>query len=173
MKKVLLVSAAALVSAVSAPASANVGGGQITGVEPVVCEVEDLFASLAFDTLTTGASINDNMTIRCNDADGATVRLRSAQGGLQSDDGTFTGLTDLEDRTIDYIATLAINNGPTIILDTTTFLEFDDVSSEDDLPWSPGLASGLASTLEISLSESATFAGGYSDTIFVDVQARQ
>ncbi|MBD2840996.1 hypothetical protein [Erythrobacter rubeus] len=158
-----LIAAAIPAIAIAAPAQAQVGGGQITGVVPAVCEVQDLFASISFPDMNAGTTLSDGVTLTCNDVDGATVTLISSEGGMESDDN--------EDEEIEYQATLTsgVLAAP-LVLDTTGAFN-NDVSASTTIAGSPDLAAGAAGTLEIELLESASWAGGYSDTITVQLTA--
>lgn len=162
--KIAATAAASALALVSMPASAQVGGGQMNGVVQPVCQVDDLFASISFPSMTVGATISDSLRLRCNDADGAEVTLTSSEGGMESD--------DFEDFEIEYKATLtsAALTGP-IVLDLPFVQGDNDASVTGTAPGSLALASGVAGTLEVELKESAVWAGGYSDTITVQLTA--
>ena len=151
----------AAVAAVAIAPAAFANGGQIAGVVTPECEVEDLFATQTFASITAGATITDGMTLVCNDADGAEV-LRSSEGGLESD--------DFEDLEIEYVATLDWGTG-TLALDTAGAFN-NDVQASATIPGSMAFVSGLSADLTIVLSDDAAYAGGYSDTIFVDLLAQ-
>ena len=148
--------------AFAAPAQAA-GGGQMNGVVQPVCQVNDLFASISFPSMTTGASISDSVELECNDADGAEVTLISSEGGLESD--------DQEDLEIEYTAVL---NTPvvSVTLDLPLGTQGDnDASATGTAPGSPALAAGVSGSLDVTLKEDALWAGGYSDTITVQLTA--
>ena len=151
----------AAVAAVAIAPAAFANGGQIAGVVTPECEVEDLFATQTFASITAGATITDGMTLVCNDADGAEV-VRSSEGGLESD--------DFEDLEIEYVATLDWGTG-TLALDTAGAFN-NDVQASATIPGSMAFVSGLSADLTIVLSDDAAYAGGYSDTIFVDLLAQ-
>lgn len=152
----------AAVAAVAIAPAAFANGGQIAGVVTPECEVEDLFATQTFASITAGATIVDGMTLVCNDADGAEVVLRSSEGGLESD--------DFEDLEIEYVATLDWGGTP-LVLDTAGAFN-NDVQVSATIPGSMGFVNGLSADLTIVLSDDAAYAGGYSDTIFVDLLAQ-
>jgi len=151
--------------AVAAPSHAQVGGGQMNGVVQPVCQVDDLFASISFPSMTAGTSISDNVRLRCNDADGAEITMISSEGGLESD--------DQEDLEIEYRAELsspAISGG-SLVLDLPFVQGDNDTSVTGTAPGSIALASGVAATLDVTLKETAVWAGGYSDTLTVQLTA--
>ena len=158
-----LILAALPAVAIAAPAHAQTGGGQITGVVPAVCEVDDLFASISFPSMAAGQEINDGVTLRCNDADGAEVTLISSEGGLESDDN--------EDLEVEYTATLTGGTlAAPLVLDTTGAFN-NDVSASATVAGSEALAIGVSGNLNVTLNESAVWAGGYSDTITIQLTA--
>ncbi|MGB3739360.1 MAG: hypothetical protein WA948_08410 [Pontixanthobacter sp.] len=162
----LAIAAAVPALAVSVPAAAQAGGGQMVGTVTPVCEVNDLFGTIAFDSLTAGASISDSVNLRCNDADGATVTLISSEGGLESDDN--------EDLEIEYTATLTNSaiDGGSVTLDLPLGTQGDnDASASENASGSTAFATGVAGSLEVTLKETAVWAGGYSDTITVQLTA--
>ena len=149
--------------AIAAPAHAQVGGGQMVGVVQPVCEVNDLFASIAFPSMAEGATISDGVTLKCNDADGATVTLTSSEGGMESDDN--------EDLEIEYLATLTSDAlDADIELDTTGAFN-NDISASGNAGGSQALATGVSGTLTVELLDTAIWAGGYSDTITIQLTA--
>ncbi|MGB5865219.1 MAG: hypothetical protein WBG95_13080 [Sulfitobacter sp.] len=149
--------------AIAAPAQAQVGGGKMNGVVAPVCEVSDLFASISFPSMTAGSEINDGLSLQCNDGDGAEVTLTSSEGGMESDDN--------EDLEIEYTATLtsAALAAP-LVLDTTGAFN-NDVSASATISGSEALANGISGNLNVTLNESAVWAGGYADTITVQLTA--
>ncbi|PWE18618.1 hypothetical protein DDZ18_03165 [Marinicauda salina] len=162
MKKLLIATAAA---AFIAPAAiAQSGGAQITGVVDPVCEVSDLFANLGFASVTQGAQINDGFGVQCNDADGAVLTVISSEGGLESDDN--------EDFAVPYTATVS---GPSFNGSGSTPAQPgpNDVTLVSDFnAFTTGLAAGEAHNLNITLDATGLWAGGYSDTIFVQITAQ-
>lgn len=162
----LLVAASVPAFAFAAPASAQVGGGQMAGVVQPVCEVNDLFATIAFPSMSAGATINDGLSLRCNDVDGAEVTLISSEGGMESD--------DFEDLEIEYIATLTSTaiDGGSLVLDLPFVQGDNDATATGTASGSTALATGVAGNLTVELKETAIWAGGYSDTITVQLTAR-
>lgn len=153
----------AAVAAVAIAPAAFANGGQIAGVVTPECEVDDLFATQTFSAIKAGEQITDGMTLVCNDADGAEVVLRSSEGGLESD--------DFEDLEIEYQATLDWGTG-SIVLNTGPASGNNDVQVSSTIPGSPDFVDGLTTTLTIVLQEDGEYAGGYSDTIIVDLLAQ-
>ncbi len=164
-KSLLAASVPAL--ALAAPVQAQVGGGQMNGQVQPVCQVNDLFAAISFDSMTSGASISDNVNLQCNDADGANITLISSEGGLESDDN--------EDLEIEYEAVLSSSaiDGGSVTLDLPLNTQGDnDAAATGTASGSTSLASGVSGTLDVTLKETAVWAGGYSDTITVQLTAR-
>ncbi len=160
--KVLLAASVPAI-AIAAPAHAQTGGGQMNGVVQPICEVNDLFGSVAFPSMSAGASINDDVVLQCNDADGAEVSLTSSEGGMESDDN--------EDLEIEYTATLTSGAlAAPLVLDTTGAFN-NDVSVTATIAGSTALASGVVGNLSVVLNETAIWAGGYSDTITIQLTA--
>jgi len=152
--------------AIAAPAQAQVGGGQMNGVVQPVCEVDDVFASVSFPAMVTGAEINDDVLLQCNDADGATVSLISSEGGMESD--------DFEDLEIEYTATLTSGaiDGGVLTLDLPLGTQGDnDATATANASGSAALAAGVLGNLNVTLKEDGIYAGGYSDTITIQLTA--
>lgn len=162
MKKLLSIAAPAALlaaaAAISSPAFAS--NAHVSGFVSPVCEVsidfEDLYMA---DNLVAGATVGTPLSFDCNDTDGATVSMTSSEGGLESD--------DQEDLEVEYVATLTAG-ALTLILDTGPAQGNNDVGVDGQLP-----ASGTptAGTLNVVLSETAPWAGGYSDTLSIDITA--
>ena len=159
MKKVLLATLpVALFAASAAPALA--GNAIVQGFVSPVCEVsiaiEDLYLG---DQMTAGTSIGTDVTFNCNDTDGATVSMTTSEGGLESD--------DQEDLEVEYVATLTAG-ALLLVLDTGPVQGNNDKTVDGILP-----ASGVPTvgSLDIVLTDSAPWAGGYSDTISIDIVA--
>lgn len=159
MKKLILATVpVALFAASAAPALA--GNAVVQGFVSPVCEVsifdEDLYLG---DNMTAGTMIGTPLTFNCNDTDGATVSMTSSEGGLESD--------DQEDLEVEYVATLSAG-ALTLVLDTGPFQGNNDETVDGQLP-----ASGTPTvgSLDIVLTDSAPWAGGYSDTISIDIVA--
>lgn len=169
MKKIL--SSAAVLAMVATPAlaqPAQVGSGQIRGLVQPVCGIDDLFGSLNFPTMTTGALVTDDFDLKCNDADGATLKVTSVENGLESDDNedqvvqfeleiTGTGVS-----AFDGIGFTTNGPGNNDISDSGTATSAADVAA---------LMSGVTGNVRIELLGNGTWAGGYSDTIQLEVTA--
>lgn len=112
-----------------------------------------------FETPNAGDSLDLAWIYRCNDFDGATVRMTSTEGGLESD--------DVEDLEIEYVATMTLG-GFSLALDTGVSTNVNDIEVEGDIA---GSNVNVIGNLNVTLSDSAPFAGGYSDTLQVDVEA--
>lgn len=168
MKKLLIAGAAT--AALVSPAFAQ-GSGQITGIVQPTCEVQDLFAQQAFDSLSIGEVVDDGFTILCNDEDGATLRLTSVAGGLRADDDVSA--TAGENTLLQYTAVVSVTGVPafdglSLITDGSAN---QSVQASSDDSTAAVLASGTSGEVLITLNEDAIWAGGYSDTIQLDVIA--
>jgi|GEM_PF-3666606 len=159
MKKVLLATLpVAFMAASAVPASA--GNAIVQGFVAPVCEVdidvEDLYLA---DNLIAGTSIGTAVTFNCNDTDGADVSMTTSEGGLESD--------DQEDLEVEYVATLSAG-ALNLVLDTGPVQGNNDKTVSGTLP-----ASGTPTvgSLTVVLTDSAPWAGGYSDTISIDIVA--
>lgn len=167
MKKLL--STVAVASLLAVPAFAQ-GSGQITGFVQPICEVQDLFGQQAFDKLEIDETVEDNFTILCNDEDGPTLQLTSAGGGLRADDDIGFDGTSI----IRYTAAVSVPDVPAFDLSLTTNgtpnASVSGTSSDAAaaLLAAPG---GVEGTVLVTLREDAIWAGGYSDTIQLDVIA--
>ena len=165
MRNMLMVGAAsvALLGATQAMAQS----AQMSGFVQPVCEVVGLDTALAFASMTAGQEVNDDdINIACNDGDGATLVLRSSEGGMESDDN--------EDLSIEYTAELTSAGIPELPLSLTTSpgAGVNDEFVSVDVLGSPALAiGGVTAALKVTLNDTAAFAGGYSDTISVEITA--
>ncbi len=163
MKKLITTTAslaAILAASVAFSVPANAGNAIVQGFVSPVCEVaifdEDLYLA---SNMGAGATIGTGLEFNCNDTDGATIDMASSEGGLESD--------DQEDLEVEYVATLTAG-ALTMVLDTGPLQGNNDVSVSGQLPASGSPTGG---TLEIVLTDSAPWAGGYSDTISIDITA--
>ncbi|UGA56562.1 hypothetical protein [Vibrio sp. VB16] len=160
MKKLTL--CAISVSALFA-VNANAGDVQLVGFVAPVCEVTGMNSQLVdFGMVDAGfQTINVPLGIQCNDADGATVTLISAEGGLESDDQEDFALTYDAVFTPSGLAALTLNapGGPGL----------NDVSASQSYGGSGTLATGVPATLDVTTTETATFSGGYSDTLTIQI----
>ena len=165
MKKLMGVTAVAVVLA--APAFAQTGGTQLTGQVQAVCAVIDPLLDMEFDSMTSSSSVSDNFSIQCNDADGATMKLQSSEGGLENDDN--------EDQVVHYVAVINGTAFNGLTLDTQAIANVpngqNDIFVTDTKPGSTSLASGQTGSLDVSHGGGAIWAGGYSDTLTLQLTA--
>ncbi|MGR5119697.1 hypothetical protein ACPV5L_13070 [Vibrio astriarenae] len=121
---------------------------------------------IGFDTMDFGApeaneSLEKSIQFKCNDPDGATLTMISAQGGLTN--------IDMLSEKVKYDATLSVG-GQSSTLETSktenesTFLNLD---GDSDLA-NPG----KSAKVKVMLKESATYAGEYLDTLTIQIAAR-
>lgn len=164
MKKLIKLSAASavLITAGAAFSTAQADDVHIIGDVNPFCElgIEPGFdEEMDFETPNSGDSIDLGWVYRCNDFDGATIRMTSTEGGLESD--------DVEDLEIEYVATMTLG-GFSLALDTGVSTNVNDVEVEGDIG---GSNSSVFGNLNVTLTDSAPYAGGYSDTLQVDIEA--
>ena len=163
MKKLIKVAAPAALLAASAAIStpAFAGNAIVQGFVSPVCEVsifdEDLYLA---DNMSAGDTIGTGLEFNCNDTDGATVSMTSSEGGLESD--------DQEDLEIEYVATLTAG-ALSLVLDTGIGGQGNNDETVDGQLPASGTPTG--GSLVVVLSDTAPWAGGYSDTISVDITA--
>jgi len=163
MKKLLSIAAPAAtlaaMTAVSTPAYA--GNAIVQGFVSPICEVsifdEDLYLA---DNMSAGDSIGTGIEFNCNDTDGATVSMTSSEGGLESD--------DQEDLEVEYVATLTAG-ALSLVLDTGANGQGNNDETVDGHLPASGTPTG--GSLSVVLSDTAPWAGGYSDTISIDIVA--
>ncbi|MFW6413300.1 MAG: hypothetical protein ACOC0V_04115, partial [Oceanicaulis sp.] len=156
----------ATAAAFIAPASfAEPVGGAVFGIVEPVCEVSDAFADQEFASLTTGAIVNDTFDVQCNDADGALLRVKSANGGLINTDVP----TGDPGRRVDYEARITTGVFSFAAPGQTDGTEDDQlIRATSTGSWS-GVDNGL---LEIELLGDAIYAGMYQDIILIELEAR-
>lgn len=139
---------------------------QLIGTVAAVC-VAKVESSLLMDfgiDPQAGDSQDQDVRIRCNDGDGATVELRSAEGGLESDDN--------EDFSVEYTATLVeAATGINLSLTTSPGVGLNDEFVDQAIGGSASLAGGVVAALEVTLEDTPVWAGGYSDTLSVEITA--
>lgn len=163
MRKLLTFAAPAAIlttmAAIATPAMA--GNAIVQGFVSPVCEVniitEDLYLA---DNMSAGDSVGTDLEFSCNDTDGATVSMTTSEGGLESD--------DQEDLEVEYVATL---NAGALALVLDTGLNGQGNNDETVDGQLPASGTPTAGTLSVVLSETAPWAGGYSDTISIDIVA--
>lgn len=162
MKKLITAAAPAAILAATLAAStpASAGNAIVQGFVSPICEVnifdEDLYLA---DNMSAGDSIGTGLEFNCNDTDGATVSMTSSEGGLESD--------DQEDLEVEYVATLTAGT-LTLVLDTGPFQGNNDETVDGHLDAS---STPTAGSLNVVLSDTAPWAGGYSDTLSIDIVA--
>lgn len=145
---------------------ANASDTQLIGTVAAVCEAEvngTLLMDFGIDP-QAGDSQNQGVQVRCNDGDGATVELRSAEGGLESDDN--------EDFSVEYTATLVnAATGINLSLTTSPGVGLNDEFVDQAIGGSAALAGGVVAALDVTLNDTPVWAGGYSDTLSVEITA--
>ncbi|WP_018982194.1 hypothetical protein [Salinimonas chungwhensis] len=162
MRKLTLC-AAAVTALVASASHAGPGDVQLVGYVSPVCEVSGLNTQLLDfgDVTSSHQSVNIGMHFKCNDVDGATVTLISAEGGLESDDD--------EDFALTYDAVFTPTGLTPLTLNAPGGPGQNDVPASQIYGGSSALASGVGASLVVTTTEAATWAGGYSDTLTVNV----
>ncbi|EPH5595658.1 hypothetical protein J4H39_23040 [Vibrio alginolyticus] len=163
MKKLTLC-AAAVTAIFGANAYAAPGDVQLVGYVSPVCEVTGLATQLIdFGNVSTIQSVSvGGLELKCNDADGATVTMTSAEGGLESDDN--------EDFALKYDATFNPAGGlASFTLNAPGGPGLNDVSASQSYGGSGNLATGVGASIDIVTTETSPWAGGYSDTLTVNI----
>jgi len=161
LTKLSLVAAALVVGG-----NAQAGETHLTGQVTEVCELIGGALSLDFGlNPQMGDEVSTNFGVQCNDGDGATLRVQSSEGGLESDDN--------EDLSIEYTAVAAVP-GTVVSLTTSPGVGLNDEYEEEDIPGGAALAGapGLGGTLTGTLNDTPVFAGGYSDTLSLNLTAK-
>lgn len=164
MRKLFLAGVASLALSVSAT-SAMSADTQLAGFVTPVCEVDisSLLLDFGVDPVSGDTTASD-VDVQCNDIDGATVQLRSAEGGLESD--------DFEDFNVNYTASLVeAASGIDLTLVTVGGVGPNDQTAEQVVPGSVALRDGQIAELTVELNGTPTWAGGYSDTLSVEITA--
>lgn len=146
--------------------SAQAANTQLSGFVEAVCEVTGLASNFNFQGGEAGTVLIDiPVGIQCNDGDGAVVELRSSEGGLESDDN--------EDLNFDYRARVfSPGIGLDLTLVTPDGVGPNDQSVTADVAGSVALAGGVNAALGVTLLDDLVFAGGYSDTLALDITAQ-
>ncbi|EGA70544.1 hypothetical protein VISI1226_00725 [Vibrio sinaloensis DSM 21326] len=161
MKK-LTFCAATVTAVLATPIHAAPGDVQLVGYVSPVCEVTGLATQLLdFGAVTSLQNVSINLGMKCNDVDGATVKLTSSEGGLESDDN--------EDFALTYTATFTPVGLDPLVLNAPGGPGLNDVSEEKSYGGSALLATGIGATLDVATTETASWAGGYSDTLTVNI----
>ena len=146
-------------------AQANAGDVQLAGYVPAVCEVTGLNTQLLdFGSVATAnQTVTYGLNIQCNDGDGATITMTSAEGGLESD--------DVEDYAIAYDAVLSPAGLTDLTLNAPGGIGTNGTSNSASYGGSGLLATGISATLDIETQGAAPWSGGYSDTLTVQISA--
>ena len=163
MKKLTL-TAAAIAAVFGAQAQAAPGDVQLVGFVSPICEVTGLSTQLIdFGDVSQIQNISvSGLNMKCNDVDGATVSLTSAEGGLESDDN--------EDFALKYDATFTPAGGlGAFTLNAPGGPGQNNVTIAQNYGGSSSLASGVGASIEIATTETSPWAGGYSDTLTVNI----
>ncbi|MEZ9368837.1 hypothetical protein AB4140_08435 [Shewanella sp. 10N.286.51.B2] len=161
MRKITLI--AASLTALFA-STANAGDVQLVGFVPAVCEVTGLNTQLNDFGNLQGANTASDIVfgVECNDVDGANIEMISAEGGLESDDA--------EDQSMPYTATLAITGYTDLVLNAPGGMGTNGANVNQDYS-AAGLLVGPSATLSFSTPGGASWSGGYSDTLTVQINA--
>lgn len=145
---------------------AHASDTQLIGTVEAVCEANvqgSLLMDFGIDPVA-GDSVSQDVEIQCNDGDGATVELRSAEGGLESDDN--------EDFSVEYTATLVEGStGINLSLTTSPGVGLNDEFVDQNIAGGLTLAGGVSAALDVTLNDTPLFSGGYSDTLSVEITA--
>ncbi len=164
MKKLTLY-AATVTALFGAQVQAAPGDVKLVGSVSPICELTGISTQhMDFGDVSTQQTVTiDQLQMKCNDVDGATVTLTSAEGGLESDDN--------EDYALKYDAIFKPDHP-----DYTSFTlnapggpGENDVSASKIYGGSRDLAVGIRASLEINTTQSSPWAGGYSDTITINI----
>ncbi|MDO6639339.1 hypothetical protein Q4557_05115 [Shewanella sp. 5_MG-2023] len=162
MRKITLI--AASLTALFA-STANAGDVQLVGFVPAVCEVTGLNTQLNDFGNLQGANTASDIVfgVECNDVDGANIEMISAEGGLESDDD--------EDESMPYTATLAIvGYSSDLVFNVPGGMGTNGANVNQDYS-AGGLLGGASATLSFSTPGGASWSGGYSDTLTVQINA--
>lgn len=162
MKKLTMCAAAVAVLCAS-QANAGPDDVQLVGFVAPVCEVTGLNTQLMDFGLVnvSGKTVSTTFNMKCNDVNGAKVTMTSAEGGLESDDA--------EDVSLAYDASFTPSGLGTLLLDAPGGFGTNDYSKVKTYAGSSALASGITGTLKVVTKGSSPWAGGYSDTLTVNV----
>ncbi|NHH88357.1 MULTISPECIES: hypothetical protein [unclassified Pseudoalteromonas] len=157
MKKLMTLTAIAVLTSGAAFAeNLNVGGSVAS-----ICEVSNINTTAYFPALAKDQTKMINFDLQCNDADGATMSLTTAEGHLQN--------ADQEDQGVGYTAEL---NANPFSFTLTADNGINDQSVEQSQPGSVALATGgIAGTIELTVTEDPVFAGTYADTLMLAITA--
>ena len=160
MKKLLVLTAIATAFTGSAMAASV----SLSGVVEPVCQISGVDTVNTFSALAVGHSLQHNITVQCNDSDGAEITLKSTEGLLES--------SDHEDQGIAYQATFKAGDFDFALIPTNWVNGDNDLTVTGTSPGSVALAQGVPGTLVLELLEEAVFAGTYTDTLQIAITAR-
>lgn len=164
MKKLTLY-VATVTAIFGAQVQAAPGDVQLVGFVSPICEVTGLSTQLMdFGDVSQIQDLSvSGLNMKCNDVDGATVTLTSAEGGLESDDS--------EDYALKYDATFTPSDASfaAFTLNAPGGPGQNDVSVSNSYAGSSALATGFAASIKIITTETSPWAGGYSDTLTVNI----
>ncbi len=158
MKNLILVSALAVFTSGMAHAEDLNVGGSIASV----CEVSNINPDATFPVFAKDQKKIIDFSLKCNDADGAEIKLISSEGHLQN--------ADNEDEGIGYSAKLEA--APySFTLDASSGI--NDTSFSQSHPGSETLAAGgVPGKIELTILEEPKYSGNYADTLKLVVTAR-
>ena len=168
MRNMLMVSAASVALLGAAQAMAQSASTNAAATKSDNCAVLDLVSSIVIngDAEAGDTSNAEDFTFRCNDVDGGTVTVSSANGGLTS--GAVPG------ETLTYTALVSLQ-GALTDADFPLQLDSEASSATAVLDGSPDLAAAASgdnnAQLNITLDDSAVFAAAYDDDITIDITA--
>ncbi|NMH60470.1 hypothetical protein [Alteromonas ponticola] len=165
MRKVTIFSAAAVMVYATQLQAAPADDLHLTAFVNPICEVTNSgLPTIDFGDVSIGLQTQVvNLFLQCNDAEGAVVKLISVEGGLESD--------DKEDHAIKYDATFAPLTLTPFTLSTTGGPGVNDQWADHNYSGSSALAAGMPTTLTIATQETMPWAGGYSDTLAINITA--
>ncbi len=146
----------------------NAAETHVIGSVDEICDLDIGNTQLDFGpNPNAGAMVSTNFSVQCNDGDGATLRVQSSEGGLESDDN--------EDLSIEYTAEASVGGTPVVTLTTTPGVglndEFAEAAIGSTFADALALAAGQGGQLKVTLLDKPLFSGGYSDTISVNLTA--
>ncbi|WP_133010412.1 hypothetical protein [Marinomonas flavescens] len=158
MKKLIMLSAIAALTSGAALA----GTFQVSGSNPSVCEATTSLNAVSFPVLQQGKTSNIPFTLRCNDADGATVSLTSSEGQLETTDG--------QDATgVGYSAKLS---AAPYNFTLTALSGVNNQVAKETHSGSPALAAGgVAGNILLTVLTNPIYAGSYNDDLMLTVEA--
>lgn len=143
--------------------TASAASFDLNGSVTEVCTVGS--TTNALSSLSTGSvGAISGLSITCNDFDGATIVLTSAEGGLQG--------IDSEDLVIPYVATLNMGGLADLVLDLSSNGAYgvNDTSVSADYTGAE-LVGGVTATLDVVVGAGSAWAGAYHDQLTVSITA--